>query len=53
MALSVPNLDRLEKENPKLAETIRKIQNYINANVTPVAGNRVNPPPTNPVNPPG
>jgi hypothetical protein len=50
MALIVPNLDRISKESPKLGEALKKVQDYTNTNVTPVAGNRT-PPPGNFVNP--
>lgn len=45
MALQIPNLDRISKENPKLAEALLKVQQYTNTNVTPVNGNKIPPPP--------
>jgi hypothetical protein len=53
VALTVPNLDRIAKDNPKLGELAKKVQDYVNANVTPVAGNRVPAPPIDPTRPPG
>lgn len=53
MPLNLPNLDRIAKENPKLGEALKKVQDYTNINVTPAAGNRIPPPPTNPGNPQG
>ena len=50
MALNLPNLDRLQKDSPKLGEALKKIQDYANTNISPAAGNRVAPPPTNPQN---
>lgn len=44
MSLTVPNLDRIAKESPKLGEAIQKVQQYANQNVTPVSGNRLSPP---------
>ena len=40
MSLRIPNIDRIAKENPPLAEALLKVQNYVTANVTPVAGNK-------------
>ena len=48
MALVVPNLDRIQKEYPKLGEALLKLQTYTNQNVTPAAGNRLPTPPFNP-----
>lgn len=53
MALSIPSLDRIAKTNPELAEALQNIQKYTNNNVTPVVGNRVAPPFTNPGQPQG
>ena len=50
MALNIPNLDRIQKENPKLGESLKKIQDYANQNVTPAAGNRTPRPPVNATN---
>lgn len=47
MALTIPNLDRVQKADPKLGEALQKIQKYTNTNVTPAPGNRVPPPPVN------
>lgn len=40
MALTIPNLDRIQKENPKLGEALQKEQTFINNNVAVVPGNR-------------
>ena len=40
MALTVPNLDRISKENPKLGEALRTIEVFTNINVVPAPGNR-------------
>ena len=48
MALTIPNLDRVTKDDPLTGEALVKVQQYVNQNVTPVAGNKVPPPPTNP-----
>jgi hypothetical protein len=55
MAITIPNLDRIQKDWPKLGEAISKLRDYINTNVTPVPGNRKPPPPStiNPTRPPG
>lgn len=53
MALTVPNLDRIQKLDPNLGEALQKIQKYTNANVTQVTGNRVPPPPVNAAVPKG
>lgn len=45
MAINIPNLDREQKKDAPLGEAIQKVQTYINANVSVVAGNKV-PPPT-------
>lgn len=45
MALTIPNLDQINKKDPKTAEALTKVQNYVNLNVNPVPGNKV-PPPT-------
>jgi len=47
MALTIPNLDRTQKTDPKLGEALKKIEQYTNNNVTPAPGNRVSPPPIN------
>jgi hypothetical protein len=44
MALTIPNLDQINKKDPKTAEALTKVQSYVNLNVNPVAGNRVVPP---------
>lgn len=51
MAITIPSLDRISKENPELAEALKKVQDYTNQNVVPIAGNRQAPPFTNPANP--
>jgi hypothetical protein len=45
MALTLPNLDRVQKSDPKLGEALQKIQNYANLNIKPAAGNRIAKPP--------
>ena len=45
MAFTIPNLDKLQKQDPKLGEALQKIQNVTNLNVAPAAGNRVPKPP--------
>ena len=47
MALTVPNLDRVQKVDPKLGEAVQRIQRYANLNITPAVGNRVPAPPIN------
>lgn len=44
MALTIPNVDRITKENPKLGEALLKEQDYINKNSPVVPGNRKQPP---------
>lgn len=44
MALTIPNLDKIHKENPKLGEALQKEQTYINKNVPTAAGNKITPP---------
>jgi hypothetical protein len=53
MALQIPNLDRISKDNPRLAEALLKIQQYTNSNVSPVAGNKLMPPPISSIRIPG
>jgi len=48
MAVTIPNLDRIQKIDPKLGEAVQKIQNYVNLNVTPAPGNRTPLPPIDP-----
>lgn len=45
--VNVPNLDRITRESPHLGEAIKKLQDYVTQNVTPVTGNRVAAPPIN------
>jgi hypothetical protein len=40
VALTIPNLDKIMKVDPKLGEALQKIQSYTNLNVTPVPGNK-------------
>lgn len=40
VALTIPNLDRIIKVDPKLGEALTKIQVYENQNVPVVPGNR-------------
>ena len=52
--LSVPNLDPITKKDVKTGEALHAIQQYINANTTPAAGNKVTPPTfVNPTRPAG
>lgn len=44
MALTIPNLDRISKENPRLGEAVKKVQDYVNQNVAVIPGNRIAPP---------
>ena len=53
MALTIPNLDKIQKLDPKLGEGLKKVQDYTNQNVTSVAGNKATPPPKALVNPTG
>ena len=56
MAITIPNLDRIQKEDPKLGEALSKVRDYVNTNVTPAAGNKKAAPPAtvpNPALPPG
>ena len=39
------NIDRLRWLDPVLAEEMKKVQDYINANVVEAAGSKVQPPP--------
>ena len=48
MALTIPNLDKLQKQDPKLGEALQKLQNYSNLNITPAPGNRTPRPPIDP-----
>lgn len=53
MALTLPNLDEIAKKDPKLGEALQQVKTYVNQNVTPVAGNKLAPPPKGLVNPSG
>lgn len=44
MALTIPNLDKIIKQDPKLGEALTKVQVYENQNVPVVPGNRRQPP---------
>lgn len=44
MAIVIPNVDRIQKENAPLGEALQAEQSYINKNVTQAAGNKVAPP---------
>ena len=44
MALNTPNIEEIAKRDPKLAEALKKQQDYINKNVSPAQGNRLAPP---------
>jgi hypothetical protein len=45
MAITIPNLDRIQKLDPKAGEALQKVQNYLKLNVSPAAGNRTPAPP--------
>lgn len=45
MAVTLPNLDRIQKLDPKLGEALQKVQLYTNQNVTQAPGNRTPVPP--------
>jgi hypothetical protein len=45
MALTIPNLPDIVKRDPKTAEALQKIQQFVNQNTVLVAGNKVAPPP--------
>jgi hypothetical protein len=44
MAITIPNLDRIQKQAPPLGEALQKIQVYVNNNVSPATGNKVTAP---------
>lgn len=46
MAVTVPNLDKIQKADPKLGEAVAKLRNYLNLNVTQAPGNRTPAPPS-------
>ncbi len=48
MAVTIPNLDKIQKQDPKMGEALKKVQTYLNENVTPAPGNRTPVPPFNP-----
>lgn len=48
MAVTIPNLDKVQKTDAKLGEAIARVKQYINLNVTPAAGNRTPAPPIDP-----
>lgn len=50
MALNLPSIDRITKENPKLGEALVKAQQYVNQNVALIAGNRLPKPPVDATN---
>lgn len=41
MSLTLPNIDRIAKDNPRLAETLLKVQQFTNQNVAITPGNKV------------
>lgn len=48
MAVTLPNLDKVQKADPKLGEALQRIQKYVNLNTTPAGGNRTPRPPIDP-----
>ena len=44
MSLVIPNVDRIAKADPRLAEALLKVQQFTNQNVAPTVGNKVSPP---------
>ena len=50
MAVTIPNLDKIQKVDPKLGEAISSIRQYVNLNTTQAPGNRTPPPPFTPAN---
>jgi hypothetical protein len=44
VAFTVPNLDKIQKDDPKLGEALQKIQKTINQNTNQAPGNRQAPP---------
>lgn len=48
MAVTLPNLDRIQKADPKLGEALKRVQTYVNLNTTQAPGNRVPEPPIKP-----
>jgi hypothetical protein len=52
MSLNVPNLDQITHDNPRLGETLKNVQTFVNNNIaTPVKGNRRAAPPKSLANP--
>lgn len=47
MALTVPNLDRIQKVDPKLGEAVQSIRRYVNQVTKPTTGNLRPIPPVN------
>lgn len=41
MALNIPNLPAITKENPRLGEALKKVQTYDTQNTVQVPGNAV------------
>jgi hypothetical protein len=44
MALVIPNIASITKDQPKTGEALLKEQAYINQSVTAVSGNKMSPP---------
>lgn len=44
MAITIPNLPKIQKEHPEIGEAMKTIQTTINQSVVPVPGNRLAPP---------
>ena len=45
MPLSVPQIEKIRKDDPVLAEILRQIVDYVNQNVEQKPGNKVEKPP--------
>ena len=53
MSFSIPNLDKISKDNPYAGEALQKVQKYVNENTTQAAGNKQAAPPKSISNPSG
>lgn len=45
MAVTIPNLDKIQKDDPKAGEAFKRIKDYLNLNLPQAPGNRVPSPP--------